>query len=181
MTTHVLDGRDRAVHRPVTLTTVAGLAIGAVLGMAGNFVTPGPVQDLLFVVSALGLIVAAALLATRHAVGGLPLAAAGFALLALAEARLLGPTAAPGGDGIFAGTTLLYCPALVVIALSGWAPLWVRVVGAVAALPFLAHSLVFFAGGTIDHSGPLAGAGYALLTVTIVGWILTLLREQRAA
>lgn len=180
-TTHAVAGRDRAAHRPATLTTVSGLAVGAVLGMAGNFVFPGAVQDLLFVVSALGLIVAAALLAVRLAVRGLPLAVVGFGLLALAESRLLTTTAAPGADGIFAGTTLLYAPALVAIAWSGWAPVWVRVVGALAALPFLAHALVFFAGGTIDHSDPLAGAGYALFTVTIGGWILTLLRGERGA
>ncbi len=179
-TTHALAGEDRATHRPITITAVCGLTVGAVLGMAGNFVTRGPGQDLLYVVSALGLIVAAALLATRHAVGGPPLAAAGFALLALAESRLLTPSTAPGADGIFAGTALLYVPALLTIALSGWAPVWVRVVGALAAVPFFAHALVFFAGGTVSSSGPLAGAGYALLTLTIVGWIATLLRGQPA-
>ncbi len=125
-------------------------------------------------------ILLAALLAASHAVGGLPLAATGFALLALAESRLLTPTTVPGADGIFAGTALLYVPALLTIALSGWAPVWVRVVGALAAVPFLAHALIFFAGGTVSSSGPLAGAGYALLTVTIVGWIATLLRRRRA-
>jgi len=77
---------------------IGGLAIGAVLGFGGNFAAPGPVQDLLYAVSAVGLIVAATLLAVEHAAMGRQHTAAGFALLALGETRLLNPTDAPGGD-----------------------------------------------------------------------------------
>lgn len=75
---------------------------------------------------------------------------------------------------------LLYTPGLLMIALSEWAPAWVRLLGSLAALPFAAHSLIYLAGGAIDSTGPLAGAGYALLTVTIVGWILAVLGSGRS-
>ena len=152
---------------------VAGLAVGAVLGFSGNFVTPGPVQDVMYAVSAVGLIFGAVLLVVEHLTAGRLLPAAGFAMLALGEARLLNPTHAPGGESSFAAGVMLYAPGLVLIALSPWAPRWARVTGAVAAACFAAYSLAYFAGMSVDSSGPLAGAGYALLTLTIVGWILT--------
>jgi hypothetical protein len=76
---------------------------------------------------------------------------------------------------------LLYAPGLLMIALSRWAPRWVRLVGAIAAVLFAAHSLIYLGGGAIDSAGPLAGIGYALFTVTVIGWILTVLRSEKAA
>jgi hypothetical protein len=32
----------------------------------------------------------------------------------------------------------------------------------------------------VDSTGPIAGIGYALLTVTVIGWIITVLRSPRA-
>lgn len=160
---------------------VGGLVVGAVLGFGGNFVEPGNVQSVLYGVSALGLILASVLLAVEHAFVGDRFAAAGFALLALGETRVLNPTDAPGGEGSFAAGVLIYAPALLMIALSTWAPRWVRLVGVIAAVPFAIHSLVYLGGGAIDSTGPLAGAGYALFTVTIVGWALTVLRSEKAA
>ncbi|MDQ3769165.1 MAG: hypothetical protein M3370_06785 [Actinomycetota bacterium] len=133
---------------------------------------------MLYAVSALGLILASVILAVQHLSAGHLLVAAGFVLLALGETRVLNPTDAPGGEASFAGGVLLYAPALVMIALSKWAPLWARVTGAIAAVPFAAHGLVYLGGGDIDSTGPLAGIGYALLTVTIIGWIVTVLRSE---
>jgi len=156
---------------------IGGLAVGAVLGFGGNFVEPGNTQSILYALSAAGLITASVLLALQHASAGSRLTAAGFVLLALGEARVLNPTDAPGGEGSFAAGVLLYAPALLLIALAPWAPRWVRIVGATAAIPFAAHALIFLGGGAIDSTGPLAGVGYALLTVTIVGWIVQVRRD----
>ncbi|HEX2179045.1 MAG TPA: hypothetical protein VHL54_05920 [Actinomycetota bacterium] len=158
---------------------VAGLAVGAVLGFGGNFVDRGVTQSVMYGLSAVGLILSSVLLAVEHLSAGHRLAAAGFALLALGETRVLNPTDVPGGEASFAAGVLLYAPGLVMIALSTWAPRWVRLLGAVAALPFAAHSLIYFGGGAVDSTGPIAGIGYALLTVTVVGWILTVLRGER--
>lgn len=157
---------------------VGGLVVGAVLGFGGNFFERGPVQSLLYAISAAGLILAAVLLSLEHASAGRRLTAAGFALLALGETRVLNPTDAPAGEDSFAVGVLLYVPGLLLIALSGWAPRWVRLLGAAAAVPFAAHSLSYLGGGAVDSSGPLAGTGYALLTLTVVGWILTVRRSQ---
>lgn len=156
---------------------VGALVVGAVLGFGGNFIEPGGVQNVMYALSAVGLIIGSVLLAVKHASVGHSLAAAGFALVALGETRILNPTDVPGGDASFAAGVLLYVPGLLMIALSGWAPRWVRLVGATAAIPFSLHSLIYLGGGAVDSTGPLAGIGYALFTLTVVGWLLTVLRS----
>ncbi|MDQ4054672.1 MAG: hypothetical protein M3237_18525 [Actinomycetota bacterium] len=161
---------------------MGGLGIGAVLGFAGNFVGHQThAQSVLFGLSAIGLILGSVLLAVEHASSGHRLAAAGFALLALGETRVLNPTDVAGGEGSFAVGVLLYVPGLLMIALSTWAPRWVRLLGAAAAVPFAAHSLAYLSGASVDSTGPLAGIGYALLTTTILGWILAVLRPSTPA
>lgn len=156
---------------------VGGFAIGAVLGFGGNFVQRGDIQSLMYGLSAMGLILASVLLAIEHASSGDRFAAAGFALLALGETRVLNPTDAPGGEASFAAGVLLYVPGLLLIALSSWAPRWLRIAGALAALPFAAHSLAFLGGAAIDSTDPLASVGYTLFTLTIIGWTVTVLRS----
>ncbi|GAB2651650.1 hypothetical protein [Kribbella swartbergensis] len=156
----------------------AGLAVGGVLGFSGSFLGPGEVQDVLYAVSAVGLILAATLLAVEHASTGRRLAAAGFALLALGETRLLSPTDAPGADVSFAAGVMLYAPGLLLIGLSSWAPRWARATGVAAAVFFAAHALAYFGGRTVDSTGPLASIGYGLLTVTVAGWVITVLRSS---
>jgi hypothetical protein len=157
-----------------------GLAVGGVLGFSGGLVSPGAVQDTLYAVSAVGLILAATLLAVEHAAARRRLAAAGFALLALGETRLMSPTDAPGADASFAAGVMLYAPGLLLIALSSWAPRWVRATGAAAAVVFAAHALAYFGGGSVDSTGALASIGYGLLTVTVAGWTITVLRSPRS-
>ena len=170
---------ERLVLDGTRTSIVGGLGIGAVLGFTGNFVgQETPAQSLLFGFSAVGLILGSVLLAVEHASSGHRFAAAGFALLALGETRVLNPTDVAGGEGSFAVGVLLYVPGLLMIALSTWAPRWVRLLGAAAAVPFAAHSLAYLGGAAVDSAGPLAGIGYALLTVTILGWILTVLRPS---
>jgi hypothetical protein len=156
---------------------VSALLVGAVLGFGGNFVGPRGLQSVLWGVSALGLIVGCVLLAVEHAVVGNRAAAAGFAVLALGESRVLNPTTAPGGEASFAAGVLLYAAGLLLVSVSGWAPRWVRIVGAVAALPFAVHALLHFGGGSVDSTGPLAATGYTLFTVTVVGWALVVARS----
>lgn len=160
---------------------VGGFAVGAALGFGGNFVDPGTTQDILYGLSALGLVVGSVLLALAHASAGRRLAAAGFAVLALGETRVLNPTDAPGSEASFAAGVLLYAAALLMIGLSTWAPPWVRLLGALAAIPFAAHGLAYLGGADIDSTDPLAGVGYGLLTITVVGWILTVLRMEDTA
>ncbi len=171
---HVGSGRPRPV-------VVGGLAVGAVLGFAGNFVANDEVRSVLWGVSAAGLVLAAILLAVEHTLAGDRFAAAGFAVFALGETRVLNPADAPGGEDSFAAGALLYAAGLLLIAASGWSPVWVRIVAAAAALAFAAHSLGYLGGATIDSTGPVAGVGYALLTITVAGWIFTVLRPRKTA
>ena len=108
--------------------TVGALAVAAALGFGGIFAPAGSVQDLLYALSAAGLVLGAVLLALYHLGTGLTLAAVGFAVLAL------------------------------------------------AAVPFAVHATMFFGGATLETDGPAAPIGYTLLTVAIVGWIITVLR-----
>lgn len=170
----LVDDRSRAI-------VVGGLCVGEVLGFGGNFVEEGDTQSVLWGLSAVGLILASVLLAVEHVSVGRRLAAAGFALFALGETRVLNPTDAPFAEASFAAGVFLYAPGLLLIALSPWAPGWARAVGAMAAVSFAAHALIYLGGGSIDSKDPLAGIGYALLTLAIIGWIITVLRSDQAA
>ena len=178
MTSNAAAPATSTVHQPAAPWITAGaLTVGAVLGFGGNFAPVGAVQDLLYALSASGLVLGAILLALEHAAMGHRLAASGFAILALGESRLLNPTDAPGGEASFAAGVLLYVPALLLIALSPWTARWTRVVGALAAVPFAVHALAYFGGAAVETDGPIPSVGYALLTATIVGWIITVLRR----
>jgi hypothetical protein len=179
----MISGGRASAEQPVFDGTraiiVGGLIVGAVLGFGGNFVVHDNAQSVLYGLSALGLILSSVLIAVEHACIGHRLAAAGFILLALGETRVLNPTDVPGGEASFAAGVLLYVPGLLMIALSRWGPRWVRLVGAIAAVPFAAHALFYLGGGPIDSQDPIAGLGYALFTVTVIGWTFTVLRSGR--
>jgi hypothetical protein len=160
--------------RPVI---VPALVVGVVLGLGGNFVPTSGLQSLAWGLSALGLIVGCVLLAVELVSAGDRVAAGGFALLALGETRVLNPVTAADGEASFAAGVLLYAAGLVLVSMSGWAPMWVRGVGAAAAVAFAAHGLVFFGGGGVDSAGPLTAAGYALFSVTVIGWVLVVRRS----
>lgn len=162
------------------LLIAAGFAVGAVLGMGGNFLPAGPAQSVAYGISALGLILGSALFAARFARQGHDTVAVGFALLALAEGVVVsaGTPADPGADATFAGATALYALALLVASLPVGLPAWTRIVGALAAVPFGLHGLLWWLGQKPSSSGPYAGVGYALLTLTIIGWTLVALRAR---
>jgi hypothetical protein len=180
MTSQTTAPATAETHHPDARVIIAGgLAVGAVLGYGGNFAPVGPVQDLLYALSAAGLVLGAVLLAVEHAVMGHLLAAAGFVILALGEARLINPTDAPGAEASFAAGVLLYVPALLLIATSPWAPRWTRAIGALAAVAFAVHAVGYFGGASMETDGPVVGVGYTLLTVAILGWLVTVLRSRR--
>lgn len=168
---------------PYRILIVVGLAIGAVLGFGGNFLPVGPVQNVAYALSSLGIIMGSALLAAWFARQGKSIVAVGFALLALAESISLSGlfllASAPtfsGASASFSAGVALYSLAFPLASVPPAFPLWTRIVGALAAIPFAAHALLWLLGRAPDPSGPLASIGYVLLIVTIVGWIITVLR-----
>jgi hypothetical protein len=108
--------------------------------------------------------------------------AAGFALLALAESISLSGiflmASAPTFPGAytFAAGTALYAVALPLASVPPAFPLWTRIVGTLAAIPFAAYALLWLLGRSPAPSGPLASIGYVLLIVSILSWMITVLR-----
>jgi hypothetical protein len=166
---------------PERTTIVGGLLVGVVLGMAGNVPQEGWLQNLLYAVSSIGLVVASALLVLREARRGADLVAAGFAIFTVAEIIVWvsgGPTG-PGGDAPFAAATLFYAPALLLISVPLRFAFWARAAGALAAVPFGIHAVVFLLGG--NPSEVLQIAGYLLLSVAVIGWAVDVVRSTRHA
>ncbi len=161
---------------------VVGFTIGAVLGFGGNFLPAGPPQNIVYAISSLGIIMGSALLAAWFAHQGKSTVAVGFALLALAESISLSGlfllASAPTNSlaYTFAAGVALYAVALPLASLPPAFPLWTRIVGTLAALPFAAHALLWLLGRSPAPSGPLASIGYVLFIVAIVGWMITVLR-----
>ena len=161
---------------------IVGLAIGAVLGFGGGFLPAGPPQNIAYAISSLGIIMGSALLAGWFAHRGRTIVAVGFALLALAEginfSGIFLLASAPNFPGAytFAAGVALYAVALPLASIPPAFPLWTRIVGTLAAIPFASHALLWLLGRSPAPSGPLATIGYVLLIVAIVGWMITVLR-----
>jgi hypothetical protein len=167
---------------PYRILIVVGLAVGDVLGLGGSFLPAGPPQNVALALSSLGIIMGSALFAAWFARQGHSIVAVGFALLALAESSSLSGlfllASAPTFPGAytFAAGVALYAVALPLASVPPAFPLWTRIVGTLAAIPFAAHALLWLLGRSPAPSGPLASIGYVLLTVATVGWMITVLR-----
>jgi len=161
---------------------IAGLAVGAAIGIGGSLMKDPILMAMFYELSSVGLTVAAVLLGLRYqAMGDLPVAA-GFILLAIAEAVMSGGNAASseGAQPAFGAGMALYVPAFILIAASNAFPMWVRVVGGLAAIPFLIAASKIFMGVPVPSTDPLPGAGYGLLTITIIGWIISTWKRTKA-
>ena len=58
-------------------------------------------------------------------------------------------------------------------------PKFVRFTGVAASIPFAIAAAKIFLGEQVLSTSPLPGAGYGLLTITIIGWILIILKKKR--
>ena len=160
-----------------------GLAIGVVFGMAGQAFTDPNIQVCLYNLSGLGLTMGVALLAVKYIIRKEEFVGTGFLLFAIAEGCL---TEANGADetsaaSAFAACLLFYFVALCLINSSKLFPIWVRVVGFCASIPFAIAGTKYFLGYGIGPEETLPGIGYGLLSLTIIGWIIVLLREKSVA
>ncbi len=178
MTTNVAtDGSGWTGER---VTIVGGLLLGVVLGMGGNAFQEGWLQTLLYAMSSVGLTAATALLILREVRRGDDLVAAGFAIFTVAEIIVWvgGGPAGPGGEAPFAAATLFYVPALLLISVPLRFAFWARAAGALAALPFGIHAMVYLFGG--NPAETLQIAGYLMLSVAVIGWVVDIVRSTRA-
>lgn len=157
-----------------TVVAGGGVLAGAGFGLAGGFAPVGPVQDVLYLLSSVGFVAGLVVLTLRSHETRRPLHAAGFLLLALGEVAMMSGfnrAADPNSPGAFAAGVALYAPGLLLVSLPRGYPMWARVAGALAALPFGAHGILRSAGIDLDYQDLTAVVGYGLLSVAIAGWI----------
>lgn len=159
---------------------VAGLAVGVVLGLAGNAFEAGTTRDLVHAVSSLGLVVGAAVLAVRMGMRGAALAAAGFALFAVSELAIwtTGGPSQTGAEPTFAMAVLFSAPGLALAATAPELPSWCRVAAVLAAVAFAVHGLRYLAGAAVSSEDALVGVAYMLLAVASAGWMWAVLRPR---
>jgi hypothetical protein len=79
--------------RTLDFVAAAGLALGAVFGLAGTLVASPHLRATLWAIDGAGLVVAAALLALKFLRKGQDCVAAGFLVFAIAESVILSGTA----------------------------------------------------------------------------------------
>jgi hypothetical protein len=162
------------------MAVLAGLTLGAVLGMAGTMVHQQNVRAVLWAIDGTGLIVATALLALTHFRRGNDLIAGGFLVYAIGEAVMLGGTAMSldGSVPTFAAGTALWSAALLMTSLPREFAIWSRAAGVIAAILFGIVSLRIFWGEMVTPmSSPLPFFAYPFLVLTFVGWAWSLRRR----
>ncbi len=170
------------MNKKLNLIASVGLAIGAFFGMAGSIFTSPVLQILLYEISSVGLTAGSILLAVKFLQQKNDFLSSGFLLLAIAEAVMSAGAAAGQVDSqpSFAAGMALYVPAFLLIGFAKGFPVWTRVTIVTAAVPFLIAASIIFSGGQVLSTSAFPGAGYGLLTVTIVGWIIFLIRENKS-
>lgn len=155
------------------LLVPGGLVIGAVLGIAGTFVSSVPLRGLLWGVDGIALIGATALLTIEHSRRGNELVAAGFLVFVAGETLMLSLAAMnlTTSEPVFAAATGLWAASLALVSAANIMPFWVRVVAVVAALLFAAVAVQNFMGhGLTPLSHPLPFVAYPFLGATLFGW-----------
>ena len=162
------------MKRSVKAVVLTGLAVGAVLGMAGTMVGSQNLRAVLWAIDGTGLIVATSLLALAQFRKGNDLIAAGFLVYAIGEAVMTGATAMSleGSVPAFALGTALWSAALLLTGIpAGFAPLWGRAAACVGAVLFATVSLRIFSGELITPiDKPLPYFAYPFLVLTFAGW-----------
>jgi hypothetical protein len=159
----------------------AGLLVGAAFGLAGALVSSSQLQASLWAVDSVGLVVATSLLMVKYLRAGLELVSAGFLVFAIGEGVLLSGTAAGPEDSVpaFAAGIALWAAALVLISAPPHFPLWLRLLGGVAACLFAITAGRIYSGDPVlPTATPLPFFAYPFLVATLLGWAWVLLRER---
>lgn len=161
------------MQKPLKVVVLAGLILGAFLGMAGTLVSSDLLRAELWAIDGTALVAATVVLALYFFRQGCDGVAAGFLVYAIGEAVMLGGTAASLEASVpaFAAGTALWAAGL---ALTSWPPvmpIWSRATGAIAAILFGYTSLRIFAGTPLTPlSKPFPYFAYPLLVLTFAGW-----------
>ncbi len=158
-----------------TIVIVGGLSLFVVAGLAGGGFKSVTSQSVLFALSSIGLVAAAASLAVHHAEQGQTLVSSGFLVLLVAEVILWagGRPGDPGYGVAFGGGVLFYIPALLLAAVPPVYPWVVRALGLSAAAMWTAGAAKYLTGAEFSDTGPLAISSYVVMSAFFIGvaWV----------
>jgi hypothetical protein len=172
------------MQRSINVIASVGLALGGALGMAGALVTQQNLQAILWAIDGAGLVMAAAILATKYFRAGNDVVAGGFLVFAIGEGVILLSAPAAGLSGsipAFAAGTALWGTALLLISIPTLFAMPIRILGVVSALLFIVTATRIFWGEALQPtSTPLPTYAYPVLVATFIGWIWTLWRETHS-
>lgn len=163
---------------------ILGLALGAVLGIAGTIVAAPNLRAIFWAIDSVGLIVATALLSLRWFRAHQDFLAAGFLVYAIGESVMLSGTAATLAASVpaFAAGTALWSAGLLLVSLPCALPLWTRATGIIAAILFaIASAAIFWGVALTPLTKPLPFFGYPFLVLTFIGWIVSILSDSAPA
>jgi hypothetical protein len=164
------------------LLILAGLAAGAVFGLAGTLVAEDTLRQMLWGIDGLGVIVATALLAVRHIRHGDELVAAGFLVFAMGESLLVGGLAGglEAGRPLFAGGVALWAVALALTSIPPVFPAWTRATGGIGSLLFFVVAFQILGGvPLLATAAPLPFLAYPFVILTFAGWAMQVLNPPR--
>jgi hypothetical protein len=167
------------MRKPLRVLVLAGLVLGAVLGMAGTMVSSPVLRAELWAIDSTALVASTVVLALYFARQGCDGVAAGFLVYAIGEAVMLGGTASTLEASVpaFAAGTALWAAGLAMTSFPPVMPIWSRATGAVAAILFGFTSLRIFGGAPLTPlSKPFPYFAYPFLVLTFAGWFWKTLR-----
>ena len=141
-----MTGPQSAARATLDLVAIAGLASGAVFGIAGTMVSQAALRQTFWAIDGVGLIVATTLLAVRFLRRGDDAVAAGFLVFAIGESLLVSGTAAglEGSVPSFGGGVALWAAGLLMISLPATMPALGARTGVAAALLFIVVAATHF-------------------------------------
>jgi hypothetical protein len=137
------------MHRSINIIAAVGLALGGALGLAGAMVTQQNVQAMLWAIDGAGLVMAAAMLATKYFRTGNDVVAGGFLVFAIGEGVIMlsGPAAGLAGSvPAFAAGTSLWGTALLLVSVPRLFAMPIRILGIVSAVLFIVTAARIFWG-----------------------------------
>jgi hypothetical protein len=169
--------------RALDVVAAAGLALGGILGIAGTLAQSAPVRQTFWAIDGIGIVVATALLAVKFLRHGNDCVAAGFIVFVVGESLLLSGTPAGlvGSVPSFGAGVALWATSLLMTSIPRVFPMWVRLVGSVAAVAFVITAARIFSGEQLlPTAAPLPLLGYPLVVLTFAGWAWRLLKGSQA-
>lgn len=175
---------NQSSDRNLRLLAAAGLGAGGLLGMAGSFVASDVIRGLAWGIDGAALVVASALLAVHFFRRGQDFIAAGYIVFAVGQGLVVSGSAmslASAAPSFGAGVSL-WAAALFLVSLPRVFPLWVRILGLLAAVMFAVTAVQIFCGAPLHaKSEPLPFLAYPIFVATMIGWIWTLVRPSQLA